>query len=189
MNPLIRYRLWRISGRANPDAAFLARLECAMRGRGALGAARRAIPVRRLATAACAVTLALGVGTSAYAYASDDVLIEHPLYPLREAIEAIEERAAPTAAAKAAVRRKHLERKLEEIRLMQERRSAVEGELLERVETVLEQGLTTSRPHDELREELIREIRSVDEERLPPPARANVRRLQKRFEVMEKLGR
>lgn len=189
MNPMMRYSLWKLSRRAKPDAEFLARLECAMRECGSFSAVRRAVPVWRLATGAYATVLMLGVGTSAYAYMSDDVLPEHPLYPLRETVEALEERVAMTTKAKSAVQRKHLERKLEEVRRMQERRSVAEGELLERVETVLEEGLTTSKSPDEIREELIREIRAVDEERLPAPARANVRRLQKRFEVMEKLGR
>jgi hypothetical protein len=181
-----RYRLWKISRRAKPDAAFLARLECALRERGAFASGVRTMPAWRLATAACVVVLTFGVGASAYAYSSDEVLPDHALYPLREYVEGMEERVALRAERKAAIQRKHLERKLEEVRRIQERRSLIEDRLLERVEQALESGLDERRPSHEIREEVIREIRAVDARELPPKARIQIRRIQTRFERMER---
>jgi hypothetical protein len=184
-----RYRLWKISRRAKPDAAFLSQLEAALHARGARFAYIRITPVWRMAAVACSVVFLLGIGTSSYAYASENVLPDHPLYPLREYVEAAEERLAATPAGKAAIQRKHLERKLEEVRRIQERRSPVEDQLLERVEQALESGLDERRPSHEIREEVMREIRAVDALELPPKARIQIRRIRTRFERMERPGR
>jgi hypothetical protein len=88
------------------------------------------------------VILALGTGTGAYAYASDDVLPETRLYPLRERIELVEafvHSAAPTSLA--AIRRKHLERRIREVELMKERRRDIAEHHIERVTTAFEHAI------------------------------------------------
>ncbi len=184
-----RYRMWKIARRAKPDAAFLSQLEATLHARGARVASTRISPAWRMVAVACSVVFLLGIGTSSYAYASENVLPDHPLYPLREYVEAAEERLAIRPAVKAAIQRKHLERKLEEVRRIQERRSPAEDRLLERVEQTLETGLDEQRPSHEIREEVIREIRAVDRRELPPQARVQIERIEKRFERMEKPGR
>ncbi len=184
MNPFVRYRLWKFARRAKPDVAFLARLETELRDHGAFVREPRRLPVWRLATAACAVVLAFGAGAGAYAYSSDEVLPDHPLYPVREYVEGMEERAALTAEARARVQRKHLERKLEEVRRLQERRSRLHDRLLDRVESVLEEGLEERRPPEEIRTDAIRVMRSVDEAELPERARVQLQRLRTRLESM-----
>ncbi|MCR4256761.1 MAG: DUF5667 domain-containing protein, partial [Candidatus Uhrbacteria bacterium] len=146
-------------------------------------------PAWRMAAVACSVVLLFGVGTSSYAYASENVLPDHPLYPLRESVEAAEERLVFHPVAKAAIQQKHLERKLQEVRRMREHRSQIEDRLLERVERALESGLNERRTSHEIREEVIREIRAVDVRELPPRARVQIKRIRTRFERMEKAGR
>ncbi|MCR4256154.1 MAG: hypothetical protein NUW08_00415, partial [Candidatus Uhrbacteria bacterium] len=66
-----RYRLWKISRRAKPDAAFLSQLEATLHARGARVSSIRFSPAWRMAAVACSVVLLFGVGTSSYAYASE----------------------------------------------------------------------------------------------------------------------
>ncbi|KAA0207016.1 hypothetical protein EDM68_00275 [Candidatus Uhrbacteria bacterium] len=183
MNPFVRYRLWKIARRAKPDAAFVAHLASRI---AQLGSARSPVSWLgaygfRFAGVAMLVLAVLG-GTAGYAYASDAVLPDHPLYPVREYVEGMEERAARTAEAKAQVQRKHLERKLEEVRRLQERRSRVHDRLLDRVESVLEEGLEERRSPEEIRAELIHVMRGVPEEALPEQARTQIRRIKARFD-------
>lgn len=118
-----RFKLWQFSRRARPDAEFLARMDEALRERGAVmrGVGSAAF---RLAGAACAFVLVLG-GTTTYAYASESVLPTHPLYSLRETVESFEQSTALDAESKANVQRKLVERRLHEIRVMRNRRLAI----------------------------------------------------------------
>lgn len=120
---MTRYQLWKISRRAKPDAEFVARLEQALRERGALKQGMSLFAFR-MAVAACAVVLVLS-GTTTYAYASETVLPNHPLYRLREAVESLQESAALSAESKAEVQRQLVERRLNEIRIMRNRRLAI----------------------------------------------------------------
>ncbi|MEK7473603.1 MAG: hypothetical protein AAB668_02670 [Patescibacteria group bacterium] len=184
-----RYRLWKISRRAKPDAAFETCLRRTLAERGAFATGVRTAPAWRFATAVCVFALMFSVGTSAYAYSSDEVLPDHTLYPLREYVEGVEERVVSKVEIKDVIRRKHLERKLKEIRRMQERRSLIEDRLLERVERVLESGLDERRPSSEIREDVMREIRAIDAQELPLKVRIQIQRIQTRFERMEGIGR
>lgn len=120
---MIRFKLWQLSRRAQPDAAFLARMETTLHEHGAFvrGATSLAF---RFAGAACAFALVLG-GTTTYAYASESVLPTHPLYSLRETVETFEQSTALNAESKANVQRKLVERRLNEIRVMRNRRLAI----------------------------------------------------------------
>lgn len=120
---MIRFKLWRLSRRVRPDADFLARMESVLSERGALVRGATSVAFR-FAGAACAFALVLG-GTTTYAYASESVLPTHPLYSLRETVESIEQSAALDAEAKANVQRKLVGRRLNEIRLMRNRRLAI----------------------------------------------------------------
>lgn len=140
---MIRFKLWKLSRRAQPDAAFVARLETVLRERGALG---RGISlfVFRMASAACAVILVLG-GTTTYAYASESVVPNHPLYSLREAVESIEETTALTDESKANVQRKLLQRRLNEVRVMRNRRLAILPQTITRLrESMIRLEATTT---------------------------------------------
>ena len=156
---MIRYTLWKLARRARPDAAFVARLASRFTPR------KLANFALRLGASTTALILSLGFGTSAYAYTSDDVTPDHPLYAVRTAMENIEVAAAVTPDMKAAVQRKMVTRRLHEIRVIEARRSAKSdgdddgddtGKVLQHVESVLEDGLNKLRPLQRLRLERLK---------------------------------
>lgn len=129
---MIRYKLWKISKRAQPDAAFVARL-------GSRFAPQRApMMIWRMASATLAIVLLLSGGTSAYAYSSDEVLPDHPLYGLRETVESVEEKVAITQDSKQAVQRKLLQRRLKEIQIMRQRKLQVAPVMVNKIQDRLE---------------------------------------------------
>ena len=133
---MIRYKLWRMSKRAQPDAAFVARLAARFTPHQATRSAHLA--TFKFATAVCAIVLLLSGGTSAYAYSSDEVLPDHPLYGLRETVESVEEKVAITQDSKQAVQRKLLQRRLKEIRSMRQRKLQVAPTLVNKIQDRLE---------------------------------------------------
>jgi len=117
---LIEHNLRRLGRKADPDRTFVKRLE----NRLLLDADFRKpsfSPVLRWATVA---TLVAGIGlgtTGAYAYASDDVLPGDALYPVKQGIEAIEEKTAWQEQRKIRIEQKHLQRRLKEDELIMKR--------------------------------------------------------------------
>lgn len=177
---MIRYILWKISRRARPDAKFLATMQTQF-------APKRVIRFAwRLSAAMSALVLSLGLGTSAYAYGSEEILPDHPLYPLREAVETVEERVVRTPALKSAIQRKHLERKLKEVQKVEEKhpefREREEGKLLKEVETALKSGLDEKKSPKEIRREVVKKLRAADKKKLRPRMREQMNRLQDRWE-------
>ncbi len=151
---MIRYQLWKISRRARPDAAFLSRLQQRLHSANRMHphASVNSLRMRtdayslRMAGALGALVLSLSLGTSAYAYTSDDVLPESPLYPLRQAVEVLEKKAAASPKARQTVEQKLLQRRVKEIVVMRSRALPVKPaqavkirKELERMETGTEQ--------------------------------------------------
>ncbi len=68
--------------------------------------------------ASITLIVSLSGGTVAYAYASDEVLPDHPLYALRSRIEQVEAKLAFTEEKKERVQLQQLERRLKEARLI-----------------------------------------------------------------------
>lgn len=181
MNLFTRYRLWTISRRAVPDAAFVARMN-----------ARFAPPrvvnfAYRFAAAGSALVLSLGLGTTAYAYSSDDVTPEHPLYPVRSAVENVEEAVAVTPTLKQAVQKQLVQRRLREVQVLETKkaslpRNAEEAKTLERVESVLKDGLKNNESPADIREKAAEAFKQTDLSKLRPIQRLRVQRLQNRFQ-------
>jgi hypothetical protein len=67
------------------------------------------------AVLATSLVMVLGAGTATYAYTSDDVLPDHPLYPVRVGLEQVEEAVATTPDVLARVEVKHAERRAKEV--------------------------------------------------------------------------
>ncbi|MCC6563421.1 hypothetical protein IT087_00845 [Candidatus Uhrbacteria bacterium] len=193
---MTRYKLWKMSRRAQPDAAFVARLETTLRERGAIGS-RRVSPLFRMAAAACAVVLVLGGSTASYAYASESVLPDHPLYPLRETVESMEETAALSAEAKAAVQRKFVERRLNEIRIMRDRRLALAPRVITRLRDSMLRLEATSTAEgvmaiDAWNALLQRRLRTLDKReaaRLQREADETFTQIEKRIQTLQEKAR
>ncbi len=134
---MIRYKLWKMSRRAQPDVLFVAGLEktfAKRKAQSAIGAKSVfTLYALRFTSAAVAIVLILGGSTTTYAYASESVLPNSPLYPLREAVEIVEEKVAISPASKAAVQRKLVERRLGEIRKMSKKNLVIEPRVAERL--------------------------------------------------------
>ncbi|MEI7512717.1 MAG: DUF5667 domain-containing protein [Candidatus Uhrbacteria bacterium] len=183
---MIRYTLWKISKRAEPDAKFLNRL-------GEEIARRKTQNVKsdfasyslRLAAALSALVLSLGLGTSAYAYSADEVTPDSVLYPVRATIENVEEAVAVTPERKQAVETKMIKRRLKEVKILEAKRPEItdeEGRMLQRVEGVLKEGLVNKEEPKEIRRKVSETIKKTDVSEMRPKQRVRVERMQKRLD-------
>lgn len=194
MNLILRYKLSRLSQRGKPSKDFVDTLQQKLIDKGAYAPPMKAgvQPVMmRFAAAALSIVILFSIGTSAYAYSSDEVTPDHPLYGLRQAVEVAEEAVAVTPAWKERVIRKHLERKQKEIEKMLERRPGLrerpEGQVLVKVEKILEEGVAGKREPGDVRDSILAEVREAQKEILRPAARLRLKRIERRLELMQRL--
>lgn len=85
-----------------------------------------------------AVVVLLLSGTTAYAYTNDAVVDGTPLYPVRMAVEQMEELTAVTSEVKAAVRLRHVQRRLKEAERLLKTRPGYVLRTLRKIETGLD---------------------------------------------------
>lgn len=112
MNWFVKWKLHKISIKANPDAAFVLRLEKELVSR--IGVTTPWLTWGRMAVSTACIITVLGSGTGAYAYTSDEVVPDHPLYGMRQTIENVEMKLATTEEAKTHVEMKQLNRRIKE---------------------------------------------------------------------------
>lgn len=94
-----------------------------------------------------ALAILLMVGVSSYAYASDDVLPNTPLYPVRQVLEQVETKLAVTPVQKDQVQRKLIERRKQEVQKLKALKKPVPVEIERQI-------------HRELRREFIQDRRT-----------------------------
>lgn len=111
---MLARKLDRIGRKANPDAAFVRSLKQRIVGKP------RSVVSHWKKAAVGSITSAslLLLGTGAFAYSSDVVLPDHPLYPVRQTLEKVEVKLSFTLEQKAKVQLDHLERRLKEQQLL-----------------------------------------------------------------------
>jgi len=181
MNLLTRYRLWTISRRAAPDAKFLKMMDARFLAKHAVSFAMR------LSASLAALVLSLGLGTSAYAYSSDDITPDHPLYPIRTAVENVEETVAVTPTLKAAVQTQLVQRRLHEVQVLEAKHPQLqdkpEGQLLKRVEGVLKTGLQNKDAPEQIRQKASDAIQQTDLSKLRPAQRLRLERIKSRLQT------
>lgn len=112
MDWYLKYKLRKLSRKADPDKEFVLNLDKRL-GIGMAPEARR-IPVWRFAMVPVLVGILAVSTTGAYAYASEGVLPGNALYPVKQGLEKIEEKITLKPQAKALVAIRHLERRLYE---------------------------------------------------------------------------
>lgn len=143
MDWLTEWRLKRLAGRANPDPGFTRALQKTLRTMDA-GHKLFWINWRKLTSVSILTVLVAGSATSVYAYSSNDVLPDSPLYPVREAIENVESATATTPEAKADMQVKLLQRHLEEARLMQLKNKKLPSPQLQKINDELQAAIKES---------------------------------------------
>ncbi|OGL74121.1 hypothetical protein A3E39_03005 [Candidatus Uhrbacteria bacterium RIFCSPHIGHO2_12_FULL_60_25] len=137
----IRQNLKRLSRLAEPRPAFQRAL------RKELVVPRPwFVAVLKPAFATVSIVTMLGAGTATYAYTSDDVVPDHPLYPIREQVERVEEAIAVTPAKKAAVKIKQLKKRVREMEIMAVKRKVIQQSHVQKFTTNFEQAVTTGEP-------------------------------------------
>ncbi|MFA6429522.1 MAG: hypothetical protein WCV84_03435 [Patescibacteria group bacterium] len=162
----LKWRLYRLRQRAKPSALFASTLE--QRFQTAPTTVRRPFTfVMKFATVMGVLALVIGVGTSGYAYASDDVLPDHPLYGLRTTIEQAEARIAPTMLRQAPdeVRAKILQRRIKELRLMRAKERLMKKERMQAfVQKAHDENVPTLEHTTDTRMKYAPLLKEVDEE-------------------------
>lgn len=191
MNPILEYKLRRLGRHGKPSKDFVARLGTRFSEQKAIN---YSFYTARLTTAFGLVLIILGIGTSTYAYASDEVTPDHPLYGIRQVVEQAEETVAITPAWKERVVKKHLERKQKEIVNILEKNPELkerpEGATLQKVESILKKGIEEKQDPEEIRKEALREVRSAERENKDeehPKAQTRLRKIERRLENMKKV--
>ncbi len=142
MDWFIAHKLHRLAQRANPERAFVRALEKNLRLQS--GHQGWWLHWGRIAVSGLSVVTMAASATTAYAYESDDVLPDHPLYALRQGVEDFEIHVAKDPVAKAEVQVKHLERRMKEVGLLQKRQRPNVEKRLEEFELHLDQALGDS---------------------------------------------
>ncbi len=120
MSFLLRVRLWRASRRSSPSSRFLRALEAKLFAPAELMTLHRLRVLRFAAVPALLIVSFLG-STGVYAYASDTVLPDHALYPLRQSLEGFEVQIAAVTPMKDRVHLRLLERRAREKKLLEEK--------------------------------------------------------------------
>lgn len=136
----IKFKLRKLSKRAEPSSEFQAALRKELLSR----VPQRpwlAVIMRPVAVTASLAAM-LGAGTASYAYASDDVLPDHPLYPMREQVEQLVKTVAVTPKAQAAVQLAFVKRRVREMEAMAARQRPLERRQLEKFEREFGQAMT-----------------------------------------------
>ena len=175
-------RLWfllrRIRQRATPLPKERGALEVYLREQGLFEKKDPVTVLVQRVAAVALVVLVASVGVSSYAYASDEVLPDTPLYPVRQTLEQVEARLATTPIQKRKVVRKMVERRQKEIQKLKELKRPVPVQMKKYLRTV-----TTTTPalieREERRairrEQRLREQESVDSPIQPPEAATRTR--------------
>lgn len=139
MNWILEHKLKKLASAADPTPEFSRALE--RRIRSEIGHPLWWIKGWKVAVSSVTVVSLLGSGTGVYAYSSNDVTPDHPLYGLRTAIEKVETRVAQTPVDKARVRLKHLARRVDEQKVMQAHNKPVPKQLIQEIEKKLDKQI------------------------------------------------
>lgn len=181
-------RLWltlrRLRQRATPRSDERGAMEVYLRKNGAFSSERMGWSHGRSFAIAMVVVLIVSISVSSYAYASEAVLPDTVLYPVRQALEVVETKLAVTPAQKEKVQEKIVERRVKEVKKLEELKRPVPVKLKKLVE---ERVTTTTRAVRTIkRQEKIQAERKKDEKKESQAVQKNViERLQERLRVRE----
>jgi len=162
MNIRTTYRLRKLSARGNIDRRFRIALKKRLLAQKDVVKS----PHRWLKPLAVGMTtlLIFGMATGAYAYGSKSVLPDHPLYGVRAQIERVESAIVsgnPQKRAEVAI--KHLERRVQEIDLMEDNEDQIEENDVERVSQAVKEAMDVAAETEET-EGCDRKIRQAEME-------------------------
>jgi hypothetical protein len=131
-NWLLERKLKKLGHKADPDPAFLRALEKQLKQKSGHGAWW--IQGWKFALGGVTAVSLLSGATGVYAYSSDDVTPDHPLYGVRTTIEDVEMTLATTPEQKARVKINHLERRVHEQKTLQSKHKTVLKEVIQNIE-------------------------------------------------------
>ncbi len=142
MNWLLEHKLKNLSTHADPTPRFRHALE--KRLHGELGHPVWWIQGWKWAVSGATILSLAGSATGVYAYTSNDVLPDHPLYGLRQAIEQVEESMAVQPEQKVQVKLKQIQRRLQEEDLMRAQKKPVPETTRKQIESNVNQAMEES---------------------------------------------
>jgi hypothetical protein len=181
-------RLWltlrRLRQRATPRSDERGAMEAYLRKNGAFSEEQMVWSHGRSFAIALVVVLIVSVSVSSYAYASDAVLPDTVLYPVRQALEVVQTKLAVTPAQKEKVQEKIVERRVKEVKKLEELKRPVPVKLKKLVEERV--ATTTQAVRMIKRQEKIQAVRKKEEKKESQAVQKNViERLQERLRVRE----
>lgn len=140
---MLERKLERIGRRADPSRAFIVALGKRLR----YGRPKHTALWKVAMTSMTSVSVLL-LGTGSYAYASDSVLPDHPLYGVRQTIESAESALAITPTLKARVDVQLLRRRLQEEKVLAKRKKAITVDHVNRFVAQAEKAIEANRQTD-----------------------------------------
>lgn len=176
-----KWKLRRVSRRGAPDRSTRAAMRQKLQQAGYLPDRSSWAYARTIAVVSTVVMLSIAGATSTYAYVSDDVLPDHPLYSVRQGIEHAQIALAVTADAKARVHEEQLTRRLKEVADMQKQKRVIPAKRAQVFLAVLDEAVVgTSTASLQTRAtmslEEAQELRQTLRERLKEESRAAAER-------------
>ena len=120
MNWLIERKLRKIGEKTSPDKAYVSALQKTLQTQ--VGHPMWWVEWKKIAIVSLTSFSLIAGGTGVYAYSSDDVTPDHPLYALRQEIESVETSVAVTPEERTHVEQKHQQRRDHEQQVMEERK-------------------------------------------------------------------
>ncbi len=135
-NWLLERKLKHLGQKADPSPAFLRSLEKQLKQKSGHGTWW--IQGWKVAVGGLTAVSLMSGATGVYAYNSEDVTPDHPLYSVRTALETVETSMATNPEQKARVGIKHLERRVKEQQVMQSKHKPVTKDVIKNIETSLD---------------------------------------------------
>ena len=138
-NWLLERKLKKLGHKADPDPKFLHALEKQLKQQS--GHRTWWIQGWKVALGSITAVSLISSATGVYAYNSDNVTPDHPLYSVRTALESVEMSLATTPEQKAHVTINHLARRVKEQEVLQSKHKTVPKEVIQKIETDLEKQI------------------------------------------------
>lgn len=174
------FRLWltlrQLRLRATPRFEERGAVEAYLRAKGAFGITNAPFfSFARTVSLAAVMVLVLSVSVSSYAYASDEVLPDTPLYPVRQALEEVQVRLALSPVQKQEVHKKLAARRVKEVKKLKELKRPIPAKLRKFLE--VSTNATTTRMFERAneKEHVTNDKNGIDRLRLRQERRLNER--------------
>lgn len=176
---MIKRQLTRFAKRSSPDQETQHAMRAALQRAGYLperSFGLRLMSARSFAVLTSVFTMTIAGATGTYAYVSDEVTPNSPLYPVRRTIERAELTLAVSPEAKARVKQRHTERRIHEALVIEKRKKRASDKKSAQILLQAKEMSATSSSREkllkrDLRQEKARRLQEEEDQKILPGLR------------------